>query len=263
MRELAAGTILTIQGEADDDLFFIISGEVIITINGREIATRKAGQHVGEMSLLDPTARRSATVKAIEQTLAFRLPEVQVTKVADGFPEFWRRIAVELTARLRERSKLISPLHAEPVIFVGSSAEGLTEATWISQSLNRRRAVSRLWSQGVFQLSKTTIESLFAIAAESDFAVLILTPDDMTASRGKKQSSPRDNVVFELGLFMGELGRDRSFIVTPSGKDIKLPTDLLGITRLQYKIGPKQTAGKRLHPVGQALWKRIKELGPK
>lgn len=263
LRELSPDTVLTIQGEADNDLFFIISGEVSITINGRQVATRQAGRHVGEMSLLDPTARRSATVKAIEQTLAFRVPETEITKVASAFPEFWRRIAVELGARLRERSKFISPLHADPVIFVGSSTEALTEATWISRSLNRKQAVSRLWTQGVFQLSKTTIENLFAVAAESDFAVILLTPDDMTASRRKTQSSPRDNVVFELGLFMGGLGRDRSFIVTPRGQEIKLPTDLLGITRLQYTKGPKKTLGKRLQPVSLGLWKRIQELGPK
>jgi CRP/FNR family transcriptional regulator, cyclic AMP receptor protein len=263
LRDLAPETLLTIQGEADNDLFFIISGEVSITINGRVIASRQAGCHVGEMSLLDPTARRSATVKAIEQTLVFRVPETRVTQIATAHPEFWRRIAVELGARLRERSKLISPTHAHPVIFVGSSSEGLMEANWISQSLNRRRAVSRLWTQGVFQVSKTTIEGLFAAAAESDFAVIVLTPDDMTSSRRKKQASPRDNVVFELGLFMGGLGRERSFILTPRGEEIKLPTDLLGITRLQYKKGPKKGLGVRLRPVSQSLWKRIKELGPK
>jgi predicted nucleotide-binding protein len=46
-----------------------------------------------------------------------------------------------------------------------------------------------------------------------DFAILVLTPDDLTQSRGKQQPSPRDNVVFELGLFIGALGRDRVFMV--------------------------------------------------
>ena len=182
LREFGSEAILTVQGEADNDLFFIISGEVSIAINGRQIASRKANQHVGEMSLLDPTARRSATIKATEDTLVFRVVEGEVTKIAADFPELWRRMAVELASRLRERSKMISPLHAKPVIFVGSSSEALTEAKWISDSLNRREAVSRLWSQGVFQLSKTTIESLVAIAAESDFAILVMTPDDVTAA---------------------------------------------------------------------------------
>src|SRR5688500_5146079 len=82
LREFNAGTILTTQGDADNDLFFVISGEVSITINGRAIATRKAGQHVGEMSLLDPTARRSATVRASEETLVFRVAESEISKIA-------------------------------------------------------------------------------------------------------------------------------------------------------------------------------------
>jgi CRP/FNR family transcriptional regulator, cyclic AMP receptor protein len=261
--ELKGGTILTTQGDADNDLFFVISGEVSIAINGRAITSRKASQHVGEMSMLDPTARRSATVTASEETLVFRIAEREITKIAADFPELWRRMAVELASRLRERSKLISPLHATPVIFVGSSSEGLAEAEWITDSLNRRAAVSRLWTQGVFQLSKTTIENLLTIAGNSDFAVLVLTPDDITASRGRKQSSPRDNVVFELGLFMGELGRERTFVVMPAGKELKLPTDLLGVTRLQYQTGSKKTAGRRLKSVSQTLWRHIQELGPK
>src|SRR6267378_4883648 len=60
LRDLAPESLLTVQGEADNDLFFVISGEVSVTINGRHIANRQAGHHVGEMSLLDPTARRSA-----------------------------------------------------------------------------------------------------------------------------------------------------------------------------------------------------------
>ena len=263
LREFNGGIIVTTQGDADNDLFFLISGEVSITINGRAIASRKAGQHVGEMALLDPTALRSATVRATEKTLVFQIPESEITKIAADFPEFWRRMAVELASRLRERSKMISPLHATPVIFVGSSSEGLAEAEWISDSLNRRAAVSRLWTQGVFQLSKTTIENLLTIAGNCDFAVLVLTPDDITASRGRKQSSPRDNVVFELGLFMGELGRERTFVVMPAGKEMKLPTDLLGITRLQYQTGSKRTAGRRLKSVSQALWRHIQQLGPK
>jgi predicted nucleotide-binding protein len=129
--------------------------------------------------------------------------------------------------------------------------------------LNRRPIVSQLWNKGIFHLSKTDIEDLMRMATESDFAALLLTPDDMTANRGTKKASPRDNTVFELGLFMGALGRDRAFIVTPKGVDLKLPTDLLGMTHLQYAINNNKTLGKRMAPVSRALWNRIKQLGAK
>lgn len=261
--DVGTGKVLIQQGSADNDIYFIVSGEVAITINAREVARRRAGQHVGEMALLDPTARRSATVTTTERTVVLKVAEPDITTIANQHPQLWRRMAVEVAVRLRERSKFLPQPHAQPIVFVGSSSEALDEATWISCSLNRRPVVSRLWFQGVFQLSKTTIEDLMMMAIESDFSVLLLTPDDMTASRGRRRSSPRDNTVFELGLFMGSLGRDRAFIVTPSGVDLKLPTDLLGMTHIQYMPGSKKTLGKRLAPISRALWNRIQQLGAK
>jgi hypothetical protein len=62
-------------------------------------------------------------------------------------------------------------------------------------------------------------------------------PDDAVTMRGKLFSAPRDNVVYELGLFSGALGRERCFFVTPEGTDIHLPTDLLGMTAGWYETG--------------------------
>lgn len=268
----AAGTLLDeqpnrniiTQGASDNDFFLVISGQVSVIINGRQIATRSEGQHIGEMALLDSTARRSATVTTLERSILLKIPESEVARIAKQHPEVWRRIAVELAARLRQRSQSIPQPHADPVVFVGSSSEAAIEAAWISESLNRRRPlVSRLWTQGVFQLSKTAIEDLTRMAIESDFAVLLLTPDDMIASRGRRKASPRDNVVFELGLFMGSLGRERTFLVTPRGIDLKLPTDLLGLTLVQFKTGAQRTLRRRMSPITRTIWKRIQELGAK
>jgi len=261
--EILPGKEIITQGNSDNDLYLIISGHVAISVNGRVVANRSAGNHVGEMALLDPTARRSATVTAVERTTLLQVAEPQVSNIAKRHPEFWRRIAVELASRLRERGKSLPEPHTEPVIFIGSSTEGLREATFICQSLGRRPTVPQLWTEGVFQLSKTTIEDLWRMTADSDFAVIVLTADDITVSRGKRKPSPRDNVVFELGLFIGALGRQRSFIVIPRGIAVKIPTDLLGVTLLQYRPGGKKTLGRRLQPVTRALWKTMKQIGPK
>ena len=69
LEEFAAGAKIIEQGSSDNDIFFIIGGSTKIIINGREVNTRVAGQHVGEMALIDPTARRSATVLTIEDTV--------------------------------------------------------------------------------------------------------------------------------------------------------------------------------------------------
>lgn len=86
-----------------------------------------------------------------------------------------------------------------------------------------------MWTSDVFALSRTTIESLEEILRTVEFAVLIVTPDDIVTSRGAATEAPRDNIILELGLFMGRLGRERVFVVAPEDCP-KLPTDLLGVT---------------------------------
>lgn len=67
-----------------------------------------------------------------------------------------------------------------------------------------------------------------------DYAVLVLTPDDITVKRGTTLQTARDNVLFELGLFMGALGRERTFVVHEETHALALPTDLLGVTTCTY-----------------------------
>jgi predicted nucleotide-binding protein len=67
----------------------------------------------------------------------------------------------------------------------------------------------------------------------------ILQDDDITISRNIEQRAPRDNVIFELGLFMGLLTRRRTFIALPRGVDQKLASDLKGLTPFEYKITSK------------------------
>lgn len=121
-----------------------------------------------------------------------------------------------------------------PTIFIGSSVEGERIAREIERQL-QRVSMTTLWTNGVFQLGDNTLESLMRELDESDFAIMILSPDDLLESRKVNYASPRDNVIFELGLFMGRLGRYRTFIVHESDVNIKLPSDLAGITIAPYR----------------------------
>jgi hypothetical protein len=67
-----------------------------------------------------------------------------------------------------------------------------------------------------------------------DFALLVLTADDLTVSRGTERAVARDNVLFELGLFIGFLGRDRTFMLYDRTKAPVLPSDLAGITAATF-----------------------------
>ncbi|MEX3645982.1 TIR domain-containing protein [Mycolicibacterium porcinum] len=123
---------------------------------------------------------------------------------------------------------------ARPAVFIGSSSERLDVAKKL-QVLLDHAAECEVWSQGVFGLGSLTLESLAAARHKFDFAVLVLDVDDTAVSRGDAKSIPRDNVIFELGLFMGALGHDRTFIVYDRSRPPDLPSDLAGVTAATYQ----------------------------
>lgn len=121
----------------------------------------------------------------------------------------------------------------KPRVFIGSSVEGLNVAYAIQQNLGHD-AESTVWDQGVFELSQTSLESLTEVLGKVDFGVFVFSPDDITNMRGQSVPSVRDNVLFEFGLFVGKLSRQRVFFIIPEGEDVKMPTDMLGITPGKY-----------------------------
>ena len=118
-------------------------------------------------------------------------------------------------------------------MFIGSSSEGLEVARALQAALYYQ-AEPVIWSQGVFGLSGGTLETLVTEAENFDFAVFVFSPDDLTQRRRVRGNVPRDNVLFELGLFMGKLGRDRTFFVYCRSDELLLPTDLAGVTAATY-----------------------------
>lgn len=122
---------------------------------------------------------------------------------------------------------------SRPALFVGSSTEGLRIAEAIQVVLDETCEVE-LWTQGVFGLSQGTLESLVLALPRFDFALLVLTADDMMLSRGTEKLAARDNVLFELGLFIGSLSRDRIFMLYDRTNPPVLPTDLAGITAASF-----------------------------
>lgn len=119
----------------------------------------------------------------------------------------------------------------KPKVFIGSSKEGLPVARALEEYLVDETEPI-LWTNDVFAPSSTIIESLEQVLDTVEFSVLVVTPDDLRTKREITAEVPRDNVVFELGLFMGKLGRDRTFLVKVkrNNSDPQLPTDLLGMT---------------------------------
>lgn len=121
-----------------------------------------------------------------------------------------------------------------PRIFIASSSEALAVAEAVNIRLEHDARVKQ-WDNA-FDLSSLTLPSLIARTKETDFAVFVFHKDDKTIVRGNTYSSVRDNVVFELGLFIGALGIDRCFVLLPKSAEgeFRLPTDLAGLTVASY-----------------------------
>lgn len=256
----SSGEALISQGAQDDDVFFLVSGSVQIYVNNRKIAVREACTHLGEMSAMDPTARRSASVVALTETVALAISATTFISIAEKNPIIYRRIAVEVATRLRQRNTFHQLPNDRPVMFIGSSSEGLVTARRLAAALESKHLSVRIWSNDIFAASDTTIESLEQAATEVDFAILVLTPDDTTTSRGKRRAAPRDNVVYELGLFGGALGRKRTFMVVETTTKQKIPTDLLGVTALGYR-GVRGITPKSLNEIKESILAAVDKMG--
>lgn len=120
-----------------------------------------------------------------------------------------------------------------PSVFVGASSEGRLIADHVQVLLDVECEVE-IWSQGTFGLGESSLASLVGALGRFDFAILVVTADDAITVRGETHLTPRDNVLFELGLFMGALGPARTFMLVDRSCPPKLPSDLAGVTRAEF-----------------------------
>lgn len=121
----------------------------------------------------------------------------------------------------------------KPRIFIGSSVESLPIADAIAENLEFDAEVT-IWRSGTFKLSNNALDDLITKSKSVDFSIFIFSPDDVAMIRSREVATVRDNVVFELGLFIGSIGKERCFIVKPRDTDLHFPSDLLGITPTDY-----------------------------
>ncbi|GAO05296.1 TIR domain-containing protein [Anaeromyxobacter sp. PSR-1] len=260
--EFAAGETVVAQRATDSDVFFIISGDADVFVNNREVATRGPREVIGEMVAVDPTARRSATVKARTPLLCLKVSAPDFVAAGEGSAKFWRAIADMTGNRLRQRERFHRPANDVPVMFVGSSSEGLPVVGELEEAFKHDHALAlHPWTKDVFGPSGVLIDDLLVEVENSDFALFVFGPDDKIASRGDTQDGPRDNVIFEMGLFVSRLGRERVFMLREKGTTLKIPSDLLGITPVTYVCKGGCTLGQALGGAVNEIRKAVRSQG--
>jgi len=147
----------------------------------------------------------------------------------------------------------------KPRVFVGSSTEGLEVAGLVKSYLSPDYDCV-VWNEDVFKANDSFLETLLKAASLFDFGIMVFSSDDETIVRHKIFDTPRDNVMFEFGLFLGRVGRERAFVIQEEG--CHLPSDLLGITIPAYKTttdasGKKQIVSDSLEEILIKVKKRM------
>jgi predicted nucleotide-binding protein len=235
LHEVDENAVLIKEGDEDNEVYLIITGNFKIKVHDREIANRGAGEHVGEMAALVNTATRSATVIATEPSIVLKVSADGFKAAANEHPRIWQYVIRQLVERLNQRNELVRPSHEAALIFIICSIEALPIAREIERQFEHDKFFVKIWTEGTFRASQYTLESLEDQLDQSDFAIAIAQADDEVVSRGEQQVAPRDNVIFELGMFVGRLGRERSILLEPRGEGVRLPSDLKGLTTITYR----------------------------
>lgn len=249
------------QGGREADVFFILAGRFAVIINRKEVAVRGPGDSVGEMTWISPLQRRSATVTARTDGYALKVSAEIMERLGEKHPRLLRRTAREIAKRLLQRNELLRAPNAKPRVFVISSAEALPVARAIENAFAHDPFLTVVWANGVFRVTSYTLETLERELEAADFAIAIAHPDDVAQVRDVEWPTPRDNVVFELGFFMGSLGRDRAILMEPRGKGVKLPSDLAGITTINYRFDAGADGAALIAPACNNLREHIMVLG--
>ena len=123
-------------------------------------------------------------------------------------------------------------------VVIGSSSEGLhiaREVRFCMNDLFRGSFGIKIWDEvDIFAAGEVYIESLERALKEFDFAILIVSADDEIRIRGQGFSQARGNVIFELGLFLGALGRKRTFVFRTNESELHIPSDLAAISTFNF-----------------------------
>ena len=146
-----------------------------------------------------------------------------VEEIAGHDPRFWKATADIVAEQLDHRNEELGAANEHPKVFVISSSAALPVAKLVRTNLDEDEGIAvYLWDRGTFGVSDYPMSSL-------------VDADDVLITRDAQHHVARDNVVLEFGISVGRLGLDRSIALVDAGANVKLPSDLTGLTTLRYQ----------------------------
>ena len=146
-------------------------------------------------------------------------------------------------------------------VFVASSSEQIKVAKAVAKALESPQLEVKVWDEETFNFSAVYIESLEKELERADFAIVILTGDDPGNVRKKDVNLPRDNVIFELGLFMGRLGRERCFFFVARDSRTRIASDLSGVKFVDFDLNKKSPGSSDLVSQAARVIQQMRDLG--
>lgn len=248
LEKIKAHTVLLKENDFDDrDVFCIVSGRFTIDVGGNVVRDREKNIHIGEMAMILEEGR-TASATAAEDSTVVRIPQKTMREMYEKFPETWKPVAKTLCDRLHQRRRFFRVKNELPKVFIGSSGASLGVAKQLATQLRKKvegKAVVEVWDgDSIFLPSTVTIHQLIERAKLSDFGIFIFAADDKAEVKGTNKAIPRDNVIFEGGLFTAACGLSRTFFVCEDDKNLHIPTDLAGVTYLGFSKDASSTKAK-------------------
>ncbi|MCF6261708.1 MAG: nucleotide-binding protein [Gammaproteobacteria bacterium] len=148
-------------------------------------------------------------------------------------------------------------------VFIASSSEGSKISRSICANLGHHDIDAVCWKgTSVFKNGDNTMFSLVKALDENSVGIFVMTPDDKLEVREEKYLTSRDNVIFELGMFIGRHGLKQTIIVCH--KDVKLPEDLNGITHFRFNANTSdKNIDRKLNPVISSIINYIGDIETK
>ncbi len=171
---------------------------------------------------------------------------------------------------VRRSSSGVRPAAHGVRIFVGSSTSALPVANRLAAALRETAGAEAVVWPDAFRPGQMLLDGILELVRLHDFGIFMFTPADAlqfgAADVGRKPrlakrpvAVVRDNVLFEAGVFMGGLGRERTFLVVPSAERarMRIPPDIQGLLTVDYRAEPEDL-GAAVRQISRA----VRELGP-